>query len=252
MACPLLFLTCASLVLPGAQAALNATEDWDRLTLANDRLYASMNKSTGAIDLLALDGQDLLGAQNYEEPTPGGATGSGNSGIGPYLDCYCTPEGAYTPGSIDPRYQLLFGNDSTGDRWGGIIMSETYPSTNQTLEQYWFLRESETGLHTFSHIAYYDETTPLLRNLQEFRTLFRPTTRLWTNLSTNAQQFAPLPYANPAAPANGVTINSTTVQDATWLLSNESDPYVVEESSFFTKYTFRYLRNTPPSCVEWT
>lgn len=111
-------------------------------------------------------------------------------------------------------------------------MSETYPSTGQVLEQYWFLRESETGLHTFSRLYYHNETTPFLRNLQEFRTLFRPHTPLWTNLSTNAALFAPLPSAN-------ATAKQITVQDATWYLGNSTDDaYVIETADYFTKYTF--------------
>jgi rhamnogalacturonan endolyase len=112
-------------------------------------------------------------------------------------------------------------------------MSDTYTPTGQTLEQYWFLREGETGLHTFSRIYYYNKTTPFLRNLQEFRTLFRPNTPLWTNLTTNAKQYAPLPTVNDTA----VQI---TVQDATWYLGGTpNDPYVIEEADYFTKYTFQ-------------
>src|ERR1700733_11457150 len=198
-----------ALLLAPATAILNATEDSKQLVLSNDRLHAAVNKSTGAIDVLSLDGQDLLGELNYVAPTPGGSTGSGNSGIGPYLDCYCVPSGSYTPGSIDPRYKLIKGIDSTNTPFGGIVMSETYPPTGQTLEQYWFLREGETGLHTFSRLAYYNKTTPFLRNMQEFRTLFRPNTPLWTHLFTNPDQYAPLPSAN-------ATANEITVQDATW------------------------------------
>ena len=216
----------AALAISGASASFNATETSDRLTLANGRLYASLDKSIGAIDLLSLDGQDLLGER------------TGNQGIGPYLDCYCTPSGFYTPGRIDPSYKLLTGNDTKGEPWGGIVMSETYPATGQVLEQYWFLRSSETGLHTFSRVAYYNETTPFLRNLQELRTLFRPSTPLWTNLSSSDEQYAPLPYYNPAAVIPGREGDPVTVQDATWFLPNESDPYVIQESSYFTKYTF--------------
>lgn len=208
-----------------ALAALNATEDTARLTLSNDRLFASVQKSSGAIDQLRLDGQDLLGAR------------SGNTGIGPYLDCYCTTtgNGAYTPGRIAPSYKLLQGTDAGNTSWGGIVLSETYPPTGQTLEQYWFLRDGETGLHTFSRLAYHNTTTPFLRNLQEFRTLFRPNTPLWTNLSTNEVTYAPLPRPNPAAGGKG---SEVTVQDATWYLPNRSDPYVSQYSDYFTKYTF--------------
>ena len=222
-----------SLLVIQTTAILNATESKSQLIIANDRLFAAVNKSTGAIAQLSLDGQDLLGSLNYVTPTPGGATGSGNSGIGPYLDCYCIPSGSYTPGSIAPKYQLIKGTDSTNTPYGGIVMSETYPPTGQTLEQYWFLREGETGLHIFSRLAYYNKTTPFLRNLQEFRTLFRPNTPLWTHLTTNAEQYAPLPSKN-------ATANEVVVQDATWYLGNTpDDPYVVQESDYFTKYTFQ-------------
>lgn len=200
-------------ILGVSKAVLHATENTKSLTLLNNRLFTAVNKSTGAINVLTLDGEDLLGTLKYEAPTPGGATGSGNSGIGPYLDCYCIPSGSYTPGSIAPRYQLFQGNDSTGTSYGGVVMSETYPPTGQTLEQYWFLRDGETGLHTFGRLVYKNNTAYFSRNLQEFRTLFRPNTPLWTHLSTNERQFAPLPPTN-------ATAVEVTVQDATWYLGN--------------------------------
>lgn len=215
-----------------ANAVLTTTDNSTRLTIANDRLYASVNKSIGYIDRLRLDGQDLLGSANYVAPVPGGSTGSGNNGIGPYLDCYCVPSGTYTPGGIAPRFQLINGTDSTGTKYGGIVMGETYPKTGQVLEQYWFLREGETGLHTFSRLAYHNATTPFLRNLQEFRTLFRPNTPLWTHLTSTEEFIAPLPSANGTAV-------EVTVQDATWYLGNTpSDPYDQQMADYFTKYTF--------------
>lgn len=100
------------------------------------------------------------------------------------------------------------------------------------MEQYWFLREGETGLHSFSRLAYYNATTPFLRNLQEMRTLFRPSTPLWTHLSTNDQIYAPLPSSE-------VLDNSIVVQDATWDIANyTSEPYVEQMADYFTKYTF--------------
>lgn len=218
--------TAALFFAAAVQASLNASETDTLLTLANDRLIAAVSKSSGAVVTLTLDGQNLLGTQ------------SGSTGIGPYLDCSCTPDGFWTPGSDSPTYQLLKGTDSTGKAWGGIVMSDTYPSTGQVLEQYWFLRDSETGLHTFSRATYYNETTPFLGGLGELRTLFRPNIDLWTHLSTNEKNFAPLPYYNPAAVVLGRTGDVTTVQDATWLLTNETDPYVEQYSSYFTKYTF--------------
>ena len=66
-----LLLSCLFLTNP-VQALLNATEDAKALVIANDRLYASVNKSTGIMDILTLDGQNLLGTKEYNEVTPGG------------------------------------------------------------------------------------------------------------------------------------------------------------------------------------
>ncbi|KAK6193229.1 Lyso-phosphatidylcholine acyltransferase [Pestalotiopsis sp. IQ-011] len=201
-------------------AALNATETLSELIIANDRLYASVSKASGSVETLTLDGQNLLG------------TKSGSTGIGPYLDCYCVPSGFWTPGSAAPSYELYNGTDSTGTQYGGIKMSDTYPATGQVLETYWFLRDGETGLHMFERLAYYNETTPFLRNLQEFRTLFRPNSEIWTHLLTNEEQWAPLPGKEAIA-------NEVVVQDATWYLGNTpDDAYVQQEADYFTKYTF--------------
>lgn len=145
---------------------------------------------------------------------------------------YCTPSGFWTPGR-GPKadYKLYNGTDSTGTRYGGISMGETYAPTGQRLEQYWFLRDGETGLHTFSRIVYHNETTPFLRNLQEFRTLFRPNhdPPLFTHFVTNKKFSAPRPDPK----------GQVVVQDATWKLANKEDPYVKGVGDYFTKYTFQ-------------
>ncbi|ROW15586.1 hypothetical protein VPNG_02168 [Cytospora leucostoma] len=216
--------------------ALVANQTDSSLLLANDRLTAAVNKSTGVINYLYLDGQDLLGESTNAIVTPGGATGNGVSGIGPYLDCHCTPEGAYTPGSQNATFLLYQGIDSSNVSYGGISMSDVYAPTGQVLEQYWFLRDGETGLHTFSRFAYYNKTNPSSGVFQELRTLFRPSTPLWTHLITNSEIYAPLPVPDPAA---GNTTDAYTVQDATWYIGNRTDdPYVEAFSDYFTKYTF--------------
>ncbi|KAI1762927.1 polysaccharide lyase family 4 protein [Hypoxylon sp. FL1150] len=201
-------------------AEVVATENSTALVIQNNRLYTRVDKASGAMDAIVLDGQNLLG-------TPSGSTGIFN------LDCYCIPTGFWTPGSTQPTYELYSGTDSTGTSYGGIKMSDTYTPTGQTLEQYWFLRDGETGLHVFSRIAYYNETTPFLRNLQEFRTLFRPNSDIWTHLATNAVQYAPLPGSKAKE-------NEVVVQDATWYMGNTpDDAYVQQEADYFTKYTFQ-------------
>ncbi|KAF2682161.1 polysaccharide lyase family 4 protein [Lentithecium fluviatile CBS 122367] len=211
----------ASLLLSStAWAFLNTTETGSSLTIANDRLVASVSKSKGYINVLTLDGQNLLGRED------------GTAGVGPYLDCYCTPSGFWTPGrGSNVTYQLYSGQDATGKKYGGISMGETYAPTGQRLEQYWFLKEGETGLHTFSRIVYHNETTPFLRNLQEFRTLFRPNHNppLFTHFITNENFAAPRPN----------TDGQVTVQDATWWLAHRDDPYVTGAGDYFTKYTFQ-------------
>ncbi|KAF2016946.1 polysaccharide lyase family 4 protein [Aaosphaeria arxii CBS 175.79] len=208
-----LALITAQFLLPGVFAILNATENDSRLTIANDRLYATVSKQTGKVDGLTLDGQDLLGSGTL------------------YLDCYCTPSGFYTPGSKGATFKLVQGEDSTGKKYGGIIMGETYTATKQRLEQYYFLREGETGLHTFSRLVYNNKETPFLRNLQEFRTLLRPnhSPNLFTHFVTNEEFDAPRPN----------TDGQVVVQDATWWLAHRDDPYVKGVADYFTKYTFQ-------------
>jgi rhamnogalacturonan endolyase len=214
-------IVATALLLPSTTwAFLNASQSNSSLTIANARLTASVAKSGGYISTLTLDGQDLLGKK------------SGSTGIGPYLDCYCTPSGFWTPGSSSSvKYQLFNGTDSTGTPYGGISMSDTYAATGQILEQYWFLREGETGLHTFSRVVYNNKTSPFLRNLQEFRTLFRPNhdPPLFTHFVTNEKFAAPRPD----------TAGQVVVQDATWKLANEEDPYVQGVGDYFTKYSFQ-------------
>ncbi|KAM0420460.1 hypothetical protein ACHAPT_011752 [Fusarium lateritium] len=198
-----------------SRAALNAGENSTHIFLSNDRLAVVLVKATGHITDVALDGQDLLGPQN------------GNTGKGPYLDCSCIPTGFWTPGST-AKLQLLNGTDSTGTDYAGIVMSDTFKSTNQTLSQYFFTRDGETGLHAFSRLTYFNPTTPFLRDLGELRTLFRPNTKLWTHFSTSDGNFGPLPSLS----------NALSVQDATWYVGDaKDDSYAEQYSDYFTKYS---------------
>ena len=78
-----------AIVFQTTTATLATIETTTQYILENDRLYVAVNKSTGAVQNLLLDGQDLLGASSYVAPVPGGSTGNGETGLGPYLDCYC-------------------------------------------------------------------------------------------------------------------------------------------------------------------
>ncbi|KAH8847332.1 hypothetical protein MCOR27_005215 [Pyricularia oryzae] len=206
----------SGITLRMVNAKLDAREQGGKYVLANDRLYTEIDKTNGVMTSVQLDGMDMLGRP------------SGSTGQGPYLDCYCTPSGFWTPGTHRPEYAFWSDNAT----WAGVRMRDTHQDTGQIMEQYWFIRDGETGLHTFSRVAYYNETHPFLRNLQELRTLFRPSTDIYTHLVTNERQFAPLPGVEAVK-------NQVVVQDATWWLGNTTnDAYVQKESDYFTKYTF--------------
>jgi rhamnogalacturonan endolyase len=60
------YLATAALLLSSTACAfLNATENNSSLTIANERLVASVSKSRGYINKLFLDGQNLLGTENW-------------------------------------------------------------------------------------------------------------------------------------------------------------------------------------------
>lgn len=207
-------------------SALVANQSDSYLLLANNRLTVKVTKTKGIVSLLHLDGQNLLGTAN------------GSWGYGPYLDCHCTPKGAYTPGAQNATFNLYQGIDSSNVTYGAISMHQLYAPTGLVLEQYWFLRDGETGLHLFSRVVYQNDTIADAGKFQEFRTLFRPdtSTSIWTHLVTDETLSAPMPVPNPAA---GDLANATLVQDATWYLANRTaDPYVENFSDYFTKYTF--------------
>ncbi|KAL4993983.1 galactose mutarotase-like domain-containing protein [Aspergillus recurvatus] len=195
-------------------AALTTTSNSTHYTISNSRFSVAVAKSNGQVVDANLDGQDLLGPL------------SGNSGKGPYLDCSCTPDGFWTPGA-EPT--LVNGTDSSGTPYVGIVMTDTYETTNQTLSQYLFLRGEETGLHAFSRVTYYNESVHFLRGLGELRTLFRPNTNLWTHFSGSKGNYGPMPLSST---------EKITVQDATTYLGDTpDDPYVSQYSDYFTKYT---------------
>lgn len=69
-------VTATLLFCANTWAFLKASQNNRSLTIANERLVASVSKSKGYINVLTLDGQNLLGTE------------SSNTGVGPYLDCY--------------------------------------------------------------------------------------------------------------------------------------------------------------------
>jgi rhamnogalacturonan endolyase len=184
------------------------------LTVTLSNIYTSFSKTANAFTKIVLDGIDLLG-----------------TGI-LYYDCHCIPPGgaAYTP----PADFIGFvnGTDSSGTPYVGIITNNTYVPTGQVFQKTWFIRGEETSIHHFTRVAYHNSSVPNLLNLLELRSLFRPSSDIFTHLVSDLKTFAPLPSDQAVA-------NEITVQDTTWYLGNTpNDPYVQQFSDYFTKYTF--------------
>jgi rhamnogalacturonan endolyase len=192
-----------------ACAAIKSSEDSSSINISKDRLSFSIAKGSGSVSKLSIDGQNLLG-----------------SGRGPYLDCHLD-SGFWTPGN-GARYQLFKGTDGASKAYAGAMMSQGYKDTGITLEQYWFLRDGETGMHMFSRAKYSNSQTPSAGDLGEMRQLFRPTGSVWTHLSSSDEMYAPLPN----------TTGAPTVQDASWYVGGKKDDYVKQMSDYFTKYMF--------------
>ncbi|KAJ4377307.1 hypothetical protein N0V83_000131 [Neocucurbitaria cava] len=199
-----------SLWASGTLAAIKSSEDTSAINISNDRLSFTVAKKSGSVSKLSLDGQNLLG-----------------SGGGPYLDCHCVDDGFWTPGN-GATYKLFKGTDGAEKAYAGAMMSHDYKNTGKVLEQYWFLRDGETGLHVFSRVKYNNSKTPSGGDLGELRQLFRPSNSVWTHLSSSDEMYSPLPD----------TSGAPTVQDATWYVGDKKDQYVKQTSDYFTKYMF--------------
>ncbi|KAI0801290.1 galactose mutarotase-like protein [Fomes fomentarius] len=198
-----------SLSLVAARAApINETASL--YTFANDRISFEVLKKNGYIRNLLFDGISVLGSP------------SGNAGQ-LYTDF---PSNGF-PLTANPSFEIL-----QGYGYAGFVVTDNDTSTGSLVQRSWFLRDGETGLHSFVRLAYHNATGPSKGGLGEVRTMFRPSSGPWTTLVTNAEQWAPIPGAE-------ATVNQVQVQDATWYLGlTPDDAYVQQESDYWTKYTF--------------
>lgn len=100
-------------------------------------------------------------------------------------------------------YEIANGSD-----WAGIILTDndglgstsvvplakilclyTYSAPLLiSVQRSWFLRDNESGLHSFVRLAYYNKTFSK-GELGEVRTMFRPNSPVWTTLVTNDEQW---------------------------------------------------------------
>ncbi|KAL1951971.1 hypothetical protein VTO73DRAFT_1120 [Trametes versicolor] len=179
-------------------------------TFANDRLSFNVVKKNGYIQNLLFDGISVLG------------TLSGNAG---QLYTDFPSNGFILTGSS--AAEIVQGAD-----YAGIVLTDNDTASGSLVQRSWFLRDGETGLHSFARLAYHNATGPSKGALGEVRTMFRPNGGPWTTLVTNSEQWAPIPGA-------AATAKQVQVQDATWYLGlTPDDGYVQQESDYWTKYTF--------------
>ncbi|KAI8995606.1 galactose mutarotase-like protein [Trametes punicea] len=190
--------------------AVTVNETASTYTFTNDRVSFDVVAPHGYIRNLIFDGISVLGSL------------SGDAGQ-LYTD-FPSNTFALTESS---EAQIVHGSG-----YAGIVLTDNDTSTGSLVQRWWFLRDGETGLHSFVRLAYHNASVPSKGELGEVRTMFRPNGGPWTTLVTNAEQWAPIP--GPEAVANEVE-----VQDATWYLGlTPNDPYVQQESDYFTKYSF--------------
>lgn len=182
-------------------AAITATESSSTINISNGRLSIVVSKSAGTVSGITLDGQDLLG-----------------SGGRLYLDCHC--DGGYWSSGTGTLYK---GTDSTGTAWAGVKLGSNF-ADKHVMETYFFMRDGETGLHSFGRAAY-----PNGGALGEMRFLFRPTSTIWNHLSSSNDMWSIIP-----------TGTRETVQDTTYYVpgSGVNEQYRKQMSDYFSKYMF--------------
>ena len=128
-----------------------------------------------------------------------------------------------------------------------------------SVQRSWFLRDGETGLHSFIRLAYHNATGPSKGQLGEVRTMFRPNGGPWTTLVTNAEQWVGraasnllrhayamlrLPYLEPKLPPtksrsrmrmylHNVPTGCLSCKSRTWYLGlTPDDPYVQQVTAY--------------------
>ncbi|KAI0651829.1 galactose mutarotase-like protein [Trametes meyenii] len=188
--------------------AVTVNETASVYTFANDRVSFNVVKRNGYIQNLLLDGISVLGSVSATYALPD------------------FPSKGFAL-TASPAVEIVQGTD-----YAGIVVTDNSTDSGSLVQRSWFLRDGETGLHSFVRLGYYNAAQPFKGALGEVRTMFRPNGGPWTTLVTNAEQWAPIPGAE-------ATSKQVQVQDATWYLGlTPSDAYVQQESDYWTKYTF--------------
>ncbi|KAJ7883378.1 hypothetical protein B0H13DRAFT_2344131 [Mycena leptocephala] len=129
-------------------------------------------------------GEGLLGAVS-------GNAGQLYSGA---FDKFNSPEyflSLTTPADFPSAVFGITGNASSeivGDAdWAGIVLTDNDTTVGMIVQRSWFLRDGESGLHSFLRLGYHNATGPSLGRLGESRTMFRPNGGPWTHIVTNSE-----------------------------------------------------------------
>ncbi|KAJ7174632.1 galactose mutarotase-like protein, partial [Mycena filopes] len=207
----ILFLSLLGLLFSvSTTLGVSVTQSSAIYSFANDLISFDVVKTTGYIHNIAYQNTSMLGPV------------SGNAG-----QLYSDFPSLIFSITNNASSQIVQGAD-----WAGIVLTDNVTSVGTVVQRSWFLRNGESGLHSFMRLAYHNATGPSRGPLGESRTMFRPNAALWTHLVTNGEQWAP-------APSTEALANQIQVQDATWYLgSTPTDAYVTQESDYWTKYTF--------------
>ncbi|KAJ6589649.1 rhamnogalacturonan lyase [Mycena capillaripes] len=206
----LIWVPLVLITLCQAVVAASVDESATLYRFANDIISFDVVKTTGYIHNLSYAGEDLLG------------TVSGNAG-----QLYSDFPSAVFSITGNASAEVVHGVD-----WAGIVLTDNNTGVGTLVQRSWFLRDGESGLHSFLRLGYYNASGPSLGALGESRTMFRPNGGPWTHIVANGEQWAPLPSTEALA-------QQVAVQDATWYLGlTPDDAYVIQESDYWTKYTF--------------
>ncbi|KAF7326358.1 Galactose mutarotase-like protein [Mycena venus] len=226
------YLFLALVLVARVKGKIVTSENATTISIHNDRLSFTVDKTNGILGHIHLDGQDLQGPQ------------SNTSGRG-YYECHCVPMGYEVAASDifhiatdgNATFTLLKGVDLTLTSYAGVFMQQVLP-IGHTFQQWYFIRDTPTatGLHNFARMLYSNSTVgPPFEDggipVREIREVFQFNTTLWQTASTN-------PILNVSIPDQNAITPAVQAQDATWDLATNTpnEPFVLQTSDWWTKY----------------
>ncbi|KAF7350543.1 Galactose mutarotase-like protein [Mycena venus] len=180
------YLFLALVLVARVKGRIVTSENATTISIHNDRLSFTVDKTNGILGHIHLDGQDLQGPQ------------SNTSGRG-YYECHCVPMGYEVAASDifhiatdgNATFTLLKGVDLTLTSYAGVFMQQVLP-IGHTFQQWYFIRDTPTatGLHNFARMFYSNSTVgPPFEDggipVREIREVFQFNTTLWQTASTN-------------------------------------------------------------------